>query len=482
MPREKNPNRKSKIEDPKLEDFPDWLNAVSPWWTWDWAHQVYLYYHLDRITTGKCNRLMIFMPPRHSKSETVTIRYSAWRLEREKNLNIILGSYNQKLANRFSRRIRTIAGERMKLSTERRAADEWETIEGGGVRAVGVGAGVTGFGAGLIMIDDPVKNRAQAESQTYRDNTWDWFNDDIYTRLEPGGAIILTQTRWHDDDLAGRLIKEMKEGGEHWDVACLPALAEGQAARVGSPRASKGATLDLGRGTLDPASDPLGRKPGQALCPDRYNETDLERIRRKVGAYSFAALYQQRPIPHDGALFKRKWFKQIVAKEPAGLKWARGYDLAVSTRTSADYTASFRCAIDTEGNLYISDGFRKQIEYPEQRKFVVERMQAEKNTSHGIEKALHGQAFVQDLRRMPEVRGAAFKAVKVDADKYTRALAWANLAEEGKVYLVQGPWIDEFLDEVCRFTGKGDAHDDQVDAVSLAVGLLRGKGAKSYGY
>jgi predicted phage terminase large subunit-like protein len=226
----------------------------------------------------------------------------------------------------------------------------------------------------------------------------------------------------------------------------------------------------------------LGRAPGQALCPDRYDEETLHGIRRKLGAYSFAALYQQRPIPHEGALFKRKWFKQIIAKAPSGMKWARGYDLAVSTRTSADYTASFRCAIDNDGNLFIADGFRKRIEYPEQRRYVVERMTTEKQTEHGIEKALHGQAFVQDLRQIPQVRGVPFKAVKVDADKYTRALAWANLAEEGKVYLVQGAWIDDFLDEVCRFTGRGDAHDDQVDAVSLAVGMLRRRGGKSMGF
>ena len=441
---------------------------------------------------------MIFMPPRHSKSETVTVHYSAWRLERERKLNIILGSYNQKLANRFSRRIKRVAEGQMELSKERRASEEWETEEGGGVRAVGVGAGVTGFGAGLIMIDDPVKNRAQAESQTYRENTWDWFNDDIYTRLEPGGAIILIQTRWHDDDLAGRLLKEMEEpGAEQWEVVCLPALAEGDGEKrsggegegkeCGSPRTSKGVDVTAGSrhdsrqdaGATN--SDPLNRLPGQALCPDRYDEETLHGIRRKLGAYSFAALYQQRPIPQEGALFKRKWFKQIVAKVPAGMKWARGYDLAVSTRTSADYTASFRCAIDTQGNLYIADGFRKRIEYPEQRRYVVERMTTEKKTEHGIEKALHGQALLQDLRRLPEVRGVAFKAVKVDADKYTRALAWANMAEEGRVYLVQGAWIDDFLDEVCRFTGRGDAHDDQVDAVSLAFGMLRKRGGKSIG-
>jgi predicted phage terminase large subunit-like protein len=465
-----------------LPDFPEWLKIVTPWWQWDWPHQNYLYYHLEKVTTGKTKRLMIFMPPRHSKSETVTIRYSAWRLEREKNLNIILGSYNQKLANRFSRRIRTIAAERMKLSPERRAAEEWETTEGGGVRAVGVGAGVTGFGASLIMIDDPIKSRAQAESPTFRENTWDWFNDDVYTRLEPGGAIVLIQTRWHDDDLAGRLMREMEEGGEEWEMVSLPALAE--AANFGSGIADCGLEEKTDPKSQIPnpqSGDPLGRAPGEALWPERFNEQDFERIRKKLGAYSFAALYQQRPIPHEGGLFKRKWFKQIVAKAPANLRWARGYDLAVSTRTSADYTASVRCAFDTSGNLFIADGFRKRIEYPEQRRYVIERMTVEKNTEHGIEKALHGQAFVQDLRQIKEVRGVPFKAVKVDADKYTRALGWANLAEEGRVYLVQGGWINDFLDEVCRFTGKGDAHDDQVDAVSLAVGLLK-KRSKSAGF
>jgi predicted phage terminase large subunit-like protein len=493
-----NSNRKSKIQNPKsreLPDFSDWLKQVSPHWTWNWKHQIYLYEKLAMVTTGQCKRLMIFMPPRHSKSETVTVHYSAWRLEREEHLNIILGSYNQKLANRFSRRIKRVAETRIAISSERKAAEEWETQAGGGVRAVGVGAGVTGFGAKLIMIDDPVKNRAQAESERFRENCWDWFNDDIYTRLEPQGAIILTQTRWHDDDLAGRLIREMEEGGEQWTVVNLPALAEGEA---GSPKSqvpevpsedSRSSKVEpgaqrLGPGTWDLGLDELGRLPGQALCPDRYDEEALLRIKSKLGAYSFAALYQQRPIPHDGALFKRKWFTgKIVEKAPRGLtRWVRGYDLAVSTKTSADYTASFRCAIDNDGNLFIADGFRERIEYPEQRRYVVGRMTSEKNTEHGIEKALHGQAFVQDLRQMRQVRGVPFKAVRVESDKYTRALAWANMAEEGKVYLVQGAWINTFLEEVCRFTGRGDTHDDQVDAVSLAVGLLAKPRGKSFGW
>lgn len=438
-------------------DFPAWLPSVTPQWTWDWLHQLYIYSALQKVTDGVTKRLMIFMPPRHSKTETVTVRYAAYRLEQDPGMHIILGCYNQKIANKFSRKTLRIARNRIALAKDRKAVEEWETAIGGGFRAVGVGAGITGFGGNLIMIDDPVKNREEAESEAYREKVWDWFYDDLYTRLEPNAAMILTMTRWHDDDLAGRLLNEMAEGGEKWDVISLPALAE--------------------------ENDPLGRKQGQPLCPERYNLDDLERIRGGMSAYSFAALYQQRPVPIEGALFKRDWFKdKVVDSAPPKLQWARGYDLAVSQKTSADYTASFRCAFDKSGNLYIADGFRKRIEFPEQQRFVVKRMVQEKNTRHGVEKALHGEALVQSLRRVPAVRGIPLKAIKVDTDKFTRALGWANLAEEGRVFLVRGGWNDAFLDEACRFTGKGDTHDDQVDAVSIAVGMLSKKKAKLWGF
>lgn len=429
-------------------DFPDWLPTVTPNWIWTWRHQQYLYSALQRVTDGVTKRLMIFMPPRHSKSETVTVRYAAYTLEQNPKTHIILGCYNQKLANRFSRKTRRIAESRIQLSADRKAVEEWETAVGGGFRAVGVGGGITGFGANLILLDDPVKSSAEAESETYRDKCWDWFNDDLYTRLEPDAAIVLTMTRWHDDDLAGRLIREAaEEGGEQWEIVSLPAIAE--------------------------ENDPLGRKRGEALCPERYDREALEKRRRKLGPYSFAALFQQRPVPIEGALFKRDWFAdKIIEAAPTGLRWARGYDLAISQKTSADYTASFRCAFDKLGNLYIADGLRKRLEFPEQQRYVVHRMRTEASTDHGVERALHGEALVQSLRRVPAVRHVPLKSIRVDKDKYTRALAWANLAEEGRVYLVRGGWNGDFLDEICRFTGRGDTHDDQVDAVSLAVSML----------
>ncbi|MGQ0543372.1 MAG: phage terminase large subunit, partial [Blastocatellia bacterium] len=442
--------------DTQTPDFDQWICTTAPTWTWDWPHQLFLYEQLRRVTDGECKRLMIFMPPRHSKSETVTVRYSAWRMILNPSMNVILASYNQRLANRFSRKIKRIAAGYVPLSAERKAVDEWETVSGGGLCAVGVGAGVTGYGAELIMIDDPVKNRAESESTAYRENLWDWFNDDIYTRLEPGGTIMLIQTRWHEDDLAGRLIKEMEDGGEQWDVVLLPALAES------------------GNG------DPLNRAPGKALCPERFDEAALEKIRRKLGSYSFSALYQQRPVPLEGGLFKRAWLTQVVDSAPDGLRWHRGYDLAVSTKTSADYTASFRCALDRMENLYIADGFRKRIEYPDQRRYILDRMEHEKNTVHCVEEALHGKAIVQDIRKESLARKAPLRSIRVDSDKVTRALAWAALAEAGKVFLVRGPWIDEFLDEACSFPN--GRHDDQVDAVSLAVKMTVETNSLAYGF
>ena len=473
------------MNDKGVPDFPAWIGTTAQNWTWDWPHQLYLYGKLEMVTTEKTKRLMIFMPPRHSKSETVTVRYTAWRIFREPGSNIILGCYNQRLANRFSRKIRRLVGNEIALSKERKAADEWETIDGGSLCAVGVGAGVTGYGANLIVIDDPVKNRSEAESKAYRENTWDWFNDDIYTRLEPNAAVILIQTRWHEDDLAGRLINESKNGGEQWEVVSLPAIAGGNAAVPAAVSGASRSRLRAGRPQdsrqdAGVTIDPLGRAPGEALCPDRYDVSALRRIEKKLGSYSFAALYQQNPVPLEGEIFKRAWFSRLVEKAPEDLKWFRGYDLAVSTRTTADHTSSVRCGMDAQGNIYIADGFRARIEYPEQRRYVIERMQEEKDTSHGVESALHGQALVQDILREAKLFRVVLRAIRTDTDKVTRSLLWAAKAEAGKVILVRGPWIEDFIEEVCSFPN--GAHDDQIDAMSLAFRMMTERKKLSAGF
>ena len=616
-----------------FDEFKQWLKVVSPLMTWDWKHQVYIYKYLKRVYDGECKRLMIFVPPRHGKSELVTVRYAAYVIKTDPSKNVIIGSYNQRLANRFSRKIKRVLSDDSVLTAEtqrrgeggtntetpgpsdkkagqsansanskvlsQRLSDsavktpdessfpfikprqanseaEWETREGGGLRAVGVGSGVTGFGANLIIVDDPVKSRSEAESERMRENVWDWFNDDLYTRLEPDGSIILIQTRWHEDDLAGRLLREAREeGGEQWEVVNLPALAESNftaetqsrgdlkenwpqidadiadikiaelnfpdprhlrlsAAKDLSRRLSDSAVqtsgIPLGRisaesnftaetlsrgeeeeegfrqldeadRSLQKSDDPrnnsnlppqrlsdsavqtpvdeLGRAPGEALCPDRFDENALGRLKRKLGTYSFAALYQQRPVPAEGGLFKRAWFN-IVSHAPPNLRWKRGTDPGISGKSDADYTASFRIAYDREGSMYIDGGYRRQMEYPELRKFILGRILAEPDTEHGIELSAHGNAILQDLRREKSVRGRAFRGIRVKDSKVARALSWIALAEEGKVFLIRAAWNQEFLDEAAAFpTG---THDDQIDAVSLAVKMATQQKNRGYGF
>lgn len=448
---------------PTKLSFSDWLIATQTGrlkWTFDYQKRIYA--ALDGITRAQQRRLMLFMPPRHGKSEMVTVRYAAWRLLRDPHLRIVIASYSQKLASSFSRKVRSIYTNTPYVEPDSdlvvNAVDEWETKSGGGVKAVGVGAGITGFGADLIIIDDPVKSRAEAESKNQRDNVWEWFTDDLTTRLEVDGSIILIQTRWHEDDLAGRLLAraesdtELLSKKDRWKVVSMPAIAN--------------------------EDDPERHK---ALCPARFPLKKLLEKREQMGSYSFAALYQQSPIPSEGALFKREWFTRIVNEAPPGLRWFRGYDLAVSKKTSADYTASFRVALDKRsGDLYIADGFRARMEFPDQRKFIVGRIRDEGDTRHGIEEALHGQAFVQELWRDERLSKFVFSGVRVTTDKYTRALTWANRAEAGKVVLVRGRWIDAFLDEVTHFPNS--AHDDQVDAVSLAVQMMEKRKYKAMGF
>jgi predicted phage terminase large subunit-like protein len=182
-----------------------------------------------------------------------------------------------------------------------------------------------------------------------------------------------------------------------------------------------------------------------------------------------------------GALFKREWFK-VVEKPPEGLFWVRYWDLAASTKTSADYTASAAVAFDHEtGAIFVKDMIRSRWEWPDARKVIMQTMQAEPTTLHAIEEALHGLAAMQELRREPSIAGIALRGIKVDKDKLTRALPWAARAEGGKVSLVRGPWISAFLDEACQFDGTGATHDDQVDTVSGGVGLVQRGGNSAVG-
>ncbi len=387
---------------------------------------------------------MIFMPPRHTKTETVTVRYSTYRLENDPKMNIILGSYNQHLANRFSRKIKRIAETRIPLSKERNAVEEWETAAGGGFRAVGVGGGITGFGGNLIMIDDPVKSREEADSETFRNKCWDWFNDDLYTRLEPDAAMILTMTRWHEDDLAGRLLNEMNDGGEQWEIVQLSAIAE--------------------------EGDPMGRKIGEPLCPDRYDLEALERIRQR-GERSFEALYQQRPTAKSGSFFHVDKL-EIVPAAPVNGRRARGWDKA-GTEGGGDYTAGIKMCKGDDGLFYIEDVQRGQWNTATRDRNIrqtaeldgisVKQIGEQEPGSGGLESA---QNFIRLLS------GFSVTTERSTANKQERADPFSSQLNAGNVRVVKGDWNRAFIEELRQFPQ--GRHDDQVDAASLAFNLLNG--------
>lgn len=425
----------------RLRTFEQWLEVVSPEYSWRWPHLVYIRQFLEQMSAGEIEKLALFMPPRHVKSEMVTIRYPVYALEQDPSRRIIVGAYNQTLAEKFTRRSRRLAQGRIPLSSERKRAGDWETLAGGGMRAVGVGAGVTGHGGDLIIIDDPVKSREEANSQAYRERVWDWYTNDLYTRREPGCQMILIQTRWHEDDLAGRILNS--EDGKNWTVVSLPAEAE--------------------------EGDPLGRQPGEPLWPEHFDREALAGIKTVLGSWAYAALYQQRPAPMEGALLKRQWFR-VVDRAPEGLHWVRYWDLALSTKETADYTASAAVALADDGTMYIRDMVRGRWEWPDAKKVMIATMLAEPGVTQGIEEAVHGLAALQELLREPALASIAMYGIQVDRDKVARAMPWAARAEAGKVALVRGQWVESFLGEVTAFP-LGE-HDDQVDTISGATQML----------
>jgi len=387
---------------------------------------------------------MIFVPPRHGKSEMVTVRYPIFRLERDPTLRVIITAYNQTLSDKFSRKARKIAQTRgrIMISQERKAVNDWETVQGGGLRSAGVGGGITGLGANLIIIDDPVKSREEASSLTIRDRVYDWFTTDVYSRLEPDGAVILIMTRWHEDDLAGRLLSRHPS---EWTVVRLPALAE--------------------------ADDPLGRSPGEALCPARYPVDELLRIKSVLGSWAFEALYQQHPMPLEGGLFKREWFSKFVDAVPVQVEARVRYWDKAATSGGGDYTVGVRMSRTADGLFYVEDVVRGQWS-PGERDRVIAQCAALDGAETQIwfeqEPGSSGVDSVQALIRM--LAGYSVHANRATGSKEVRAEPFAAQCEVGNVVLVKGEWNSAWLDEVLTFPS--GQHDDQVDATSGAFTAL----------
>lgn len=417
--------------------FREWNERVFPAWDWDPPHLALLQDMLDRVALGEITHLIIEMPPRHGKSETTTVRFPVYRLEDDPSRRVIIGAYNDTFAAKFGRKARRaamLAG--IVLSTDRNAADDWETTEGGGVRSVGVGAGITGHGGDLIIVDDPVKNREEAESETYREKVWEWFTDDLYTRREPGAAVIVIMTRWHEDDLVGRILAS--DHAPKWTVIRLPALAE--------------------------SGDSLGRKVGEALWPVRYPVDELLSIKTLQGSYAFNALYQQRPAAPEGGLFKRTWWK-YYDKAPARFDLViQSWDMAFKDTDGSDYVVGQVWGV-LRANAFLLHESRAKRDFPD-TVAEVRRVSALFPLAAGkyVEDKANGPAVIATLRQ----KLSGLIAVNPEGGKMARAAAISPLVEAGNVFLPnKAEWVGDYVDELASFpTGR---YDDRVDATSQAL-------------
>jgi predicted phage terminase large subunit-like protein len=402
---------------------------------------------LLEVAAGRTQKLAVSMPPRHGKSELVSRYLPAWWLGVKPNDRVILASYEASFAATWGAKARDALAEYgpdlfgVGVRTDSRASDAWRTAAPyeGGMFAVGEGGPLTGKGANLLILDDLVKNAEEAASEAHREHAWDWWRSTARTRLEPGGRVIAIGTRWHEDDIIGRILREAQAEGEPWRILNLPALAE-----------------DL---------DPLGRMPGEALWPARYDAAALDRIRREVGAYYWAAMYQGRPAPLEGGLFKRAWFRYQDPPADGLLRFA-AVDLAASTKQTADYTVVLVLGLRSDGTMFVLDVIRRRLEGPEIISTLKATCRKHGLVFVGVEKAGFQLALIQIAR----AEGIPVRELEADKDKVARALAATPFVEAGRVIFPKAaPWLGELEQELLGFPNA--THDDQVDALAYAVRL-----------
>lgn len=422
---------------------------------------------LDDVEQGKIKKLMVFMPPRHGKSETVSRKFPAYYLGKHPNDNVILTSYGYLLAKSFSKATRDLIESRrykavypIRTAHDARSVNDWDIAGSrGGFLAAGVGGATTGYGANLFIIDDPIKNKEEADSEVIREKHWDWYRSVVLTRLEPDARLVLMMTRWHQQDLAGKILKQAKDDGEleEWTIINFSACAE--------------------------PHDPLGRDPGEALWPARYNEAALKSIRTKVGSRIWYALFQGQPQDPDTALFKRAWFQWYKAL-PIEYTRFGGIDTATSQKTSADHTSLVDVCKDWEGYLYADDVFLEKPSVFTFAKHVNAQHGAKKYELIKMESNNAGEAMkqrVDEVGRDPKTGTHPPVSLQVTTtDKIVRASEFAHLVENGTLKFKLGnPRVAALVDHLCNFDGKGSDIDDDVDALGFAIKAATG-GAVAY--
>ncbi len=399
--------------------------------------------------------------------------YPGWYLGTFPDRRIILASYEADFAETWGRKVRDCLEEvgmhffGIKINPASSSASRWDLLgHTGGMSTAGVGGPITGKGAHLLIIDDPIKNAEEANSSTIRERHKDWWRSTAYTRLEPGGAVIVMCTRWHEDDLPGYLIKEGIKNNDPWQVINLPAIAKDD--------------------------DPIGRQPGEALWPERYGVDALAKIRKETGEYWFAAQYGGSPQPAEGGCFKRSWFRywSPVQADPSlyrlhladttrfvKAKDCRRFatvDLAFSLKQSADYTVIAAWAATRDSDLILLDLVQERIDGPDIVPTIA-RMAARHRLDYvGIEDVQAQSLVLRDAKR----KGLAVVALKADKDKVTRAIPATVRMEAEQLFLPQShPLLGTIENELLTFPS--GTHDDIVDCIAYAAREIIYRGGSS---
>ena len=470
---------------------------------WYRAHHLMLIAdYLERAENGSLWRhlpgdgkkiLIITTPPRHWKSSLVSRKFPAWFVGRRKAANqphqVILTSYGASLAEANNRSVlELLNSDRYRnvfpgvvLSSKSQAVQEWSLAGEAFPTAVaaGVGGGLTGQGADCLIIDDPVKDRAEANSPTFRLRLWQWWEDVARTRMNPDGFCVIVMTRWHPDDLVGKLLAQNAEtpGSERIFHLRLPALAETPAERAAA--AEMGLPYDDG--------DPLNRAPGAALWPERQSAAEHQATRQATPK-TFDSLFQGRPTPDGGYLGGRELFKVLPAAPSVHVRWCWATDWALKEKEAAgkgkddpDYTAMGLIGLwqpdgnPTDSRLVIARIERAQLNFHDAKR-MVKSLALKADARIPIVGADNGAQIAVDhlaldgLRRDPQLLNHRVKGITIRGDKVTRAQPWLDRLHGGTVYVVAGSWNEAFFLEVETFPN--GANDDQVDMVSVGAHFL----------
>lgn len=411
-------------------DYQAWLRGHLPrGWTAEADHIRQISKALDAVENGEIDRLAIHMPPRHGKTETTTVRYPVYHMERNPESSVLVTGYNERFARRFGRKTRNLAIEYgLQIEDGAKAADEWHLKAGGQLLTRGVGSPPTGVGFNRIVIDDPIRRREDAESEVYREKVWDWYTDDLYSRLEPGGAIVLIMTLWHEDDIGARAVASEPN---RWHVLKLPAISD----------------------------------DGRALWPERYPIDALERIRgvvtRDEGERSWQALYQQNPTPKEGNTFKVSMI-DIVDAAPLGLPVIRAWDIA-ATVGAGDYTVGVKLTGSVDRGWFVLDVVRGQWDSAERDRIIGQTADLDGRECTQIVPQDPGAAGKSQVEAMiRNLAGVPVRKVRPTGTKEMRADPLASQVNAGNVRIVRAEWNRSFIEELRQFPG--GKHDDQVDA------------------